>query len=295
MHKRVLGSLLASMFAALVLLGAVRSASADEDCCTPAITAKIAAAAGYVDIVGIKLGMPAQQALDLIKADNPAFNTLLDKRDVDLQFATTRVRSDGPKKQWVFAIQSTTAPNETGGAESIQADLTLPPTTQVIEYLSRGVTFPKNATPTVDNVIAGLKKKYGAPTWSQPIGSPELHWVFDAQGQLLTEAQMRKLGAGGGCNPVEGTPLIDPPASGYRGKQSVTMVECEKAGVTAVKAEINPTTTGGSMAGVLTVSMTSIPLLYNAVNATNVALDDLLRKSEEKRRQEADKVATPKL
>jgi hypothetical protein len=75
----------------------------------------------------------------------------------------------------------------------------------------------------------------------------------------------------------------------------VTETRCEKAGVTVMKAEINPTTTGGSMAGSLVVSMTSIPLLYNGVNTTNVALDDLLRKSEEKQRQEANKVATPKL
>jgi hypothetical protein len=62
-----------------------------------------------------------------------------------------------------------------------------------------------------------------------------------------------------------------------------------------VKAEINPTTTGGSMAGTLTVSMTSIPLLRDGINTTNAALDDLLKKSEEKQRQEANKVATPKL
>ena len=294
MRKRVLGSLPESMFAALVLVGAVRSASADEDCCTPATTAKIAAAAGYVDIVGIKLGMPAQQALDLIKADNPAFNTQLQKRDVDLQYATTRVHSTGPKKQWVFAIESTTALNDPGGGESIEADLTLPPTTQVVDYVSRSVTFPKNATPTVDNVIAGLKKKYGAPTLLQPIGSPQLRWIFDSQGQLLTEAQTVKLGAAS-CEPVTATPTIDPPATGYRGKQSVTTGQCEKAGVTVVKAEINPTTTGGSMAGTLTVSMTSIPLLRDGINTTNAALDDLLKKSEEKQRQEANKVATPKL
>ncbi len=75
----------------------------------------------------------------------------------------------------------------------------------------------------------------------------------------------------------------------------MTTVKCQKAGVTVVKAEIAPTTTGGSMAGSLTVSMASIPLLYNSVNATNVALDDLLRKFEEKQRQEADKLPAPKL
>ncbi len=291
MRKNVLGSLIESTFAAMILLGAVQSASADDDCCTPAITAKIAAAAGYVDIVGIKLGMPAQQALDLIKADNAALNTQLQKMDVDLQYATTRVRSSGPKKQWVSAIQSATA----DGSESIEADLSLPPTSQVVVYLSRSLAFPMNATPTVDNVIAGLKKKYGEPTTLQPIGSPELRWIFDSQGRLLNQAGLAKLGAPGGCDPVSAVPNIEPPGSGYRGKLAVTNGQCEKAGVTVVKAEVNPTTTGGSMAGRLIVSMASIPLLYNSVNTTNVALDDLLKKSDEKAHEEANKVATPKL
>ena len=295
MRKRVFGNMLVSIFAAAVLSGTAHRASADEDCCTPAITAKIAATMGFVDIAGIKLGMPAQEALNLIKAENAAFKTQLSNNQVDLQYATTRVPSTGPKKEWAFAITSTTTFSDASGGESIEADLTLPPTTQVVDYVSRTLAFPKNAIPTVDNLIASLKKKYGVPTLSQPIGNPQLRWIFDSQGQLLDEAQMRKLGAVAGCDPVTATPTINPPGSGYRGRQAVTTVQCQKAGVTVVKAEIAPTTTGGSMAGSLTVSMASIPLLYNGVNATNVALDDLLRKFEEKQRQDADKLPAPKL
>jgi len=293
MRKRVFGSMLGSIFASAVMSGTVHSASADEDCCTPAMTAKIAATLGFVDIAGIKLGMPAQEALNLIKADNTAFKTQLQTRDVDLQYATTRVRSTGPKKQWAFTIESATTVSDAGG-ESINADLTLPPTTQVVDYVSRTLTFPKNAIPTVDNIVASLKKKYGAPTLSQP--GPKLRWIFDSHGQLLNEAQMTKLGPLWLCDAVNATPAIDPPSSGYRGRQSVAAdAVCEKVGVTVVKAEIAPTATGGNMAGSLTVSMTSIPLLYNAVNATNVALDDLLKKTEEKQRHDADALPGPKL
>lgn len=70
---------------------------------------------------------------------------------------------------------------------------------------------------------------------------------------------------------------------------------CQKAGETVVRAQVIPTTTDDGMADTLAVSMTSIPLLYNGVNATHVALDELLRQSEEKQRQDADKLAAPKL
>jgi hypothetical protein len=293
MRKQVFGNMLVSIFAAAAACGAAHNAAADEDCCTPAITAKIAATLGFVDIAGIKLGMPAQEALNLIKADNAAFKTQVQNRDVDMQFATTRVRSTGPKKQWAFTIESTTNLSDASGGESITADLTLPPTTQVVDYVSRALTFATNATPTVDNLVASLTKKYGAPTIAQQ--GPKLRWIFDSQGQLLDDARMKKLGQLWLCDVVNATPAIDPPSSGYRGRQSVADPVCEKTGVTVVKAEITPTTTGGNMAGTLTVSMASIALLYNGVNATNVALDDLLKKNEEKQRQDADKLPAPKL
>src|SRR5262245_66408712 len=38
---------------------------------TPEATAKIAAKAGFLDVVGVKLGVPVKVALDAVKAHNP--------------------------------------------------------------------------------------------------------------------------------------------------------------------------------------------------------------------------------
>jgi hypothetical protein len=294
MRKIVLGNPVVFMFAAMVLLGAVQGAFAVDDCCTPEETAKIAASAGYIDVVGIKLGMPAKQAMELMKAANPALKIDLQKIEFNWECATTRVcNTSNQKKQWVSVVKGEVPYAEAKGGETIEAHLTLPPNQQVVYYLSRNLTFPKQATPTVENVVAGLKKKYGTPTSIQPIGSPELRWLFDSQGQLLDESRAMKLGVGS-CEPGTATPYLDPPASGYRGKTPVSMGQCEKAGVTVVKASVNPTTTGGNMAGVVMVNMVNVPLLRSAVDATNAVLDHLLKQYDEKKLHEAEKVGGPK-
>jgi len=282
----------------VVLIGAMliahSSSFAADDCCTPETTAKIAASAGYIDVVGIKLGMPAKQAMELMKAANPALKIDLQKIEFNWECATTRVcNTTGEKKQWVSVVKGEVPYAEAKGSETIEAHLTLPPNQQVVYYLSRNLTFPKQATPTVENVVAGLKKKYGTPTSIQPIGSPELRWLFDSQGQLLDESRAMKLMVGS-CEPGTATPHIDAPASGYRGRTPVSMGQCEKAGVTVVKASVNPTTTGGNMAGVVMVNMVNVPLLRSAVDATNAALDHLLKQFDDKKLQDAGKVDAPK-
>jgi hypothetical protein len=265
-----------------------------SDCCTPQATAKLAASAGYLDIVGIKLGMPAKQALEAMKADNPAFKIELQNVDFYWDCATKRVCDlSGQKKQWPSAIKGEVARTEAKGSETLEAHLTLPPNSQVVSYLSRTVIFPNNATPTIDNVLAGLRKKYGAPTYSQPIGIPQLKWFFDSQGHLLDEGRATKLGVGA-CQPGDSMPIFDVAGTGYRGKTAVSMGQCESAGVAIVMAQVSPTTTGGNMAGLVTVSMVNVPLLSSAVNTTNAALDHLLKEYDDKKLQQAEKVGGPK-
>ncbi len=107
-------NMLVSIFAAAVLSEGDR-ASADEDCCTPAITAKIAATTGFVDIAGIKLGMPAQQALNLIKAENAAFKTQLSNNQTSTCNTRRREsrrrarRSNGPSQSRAPLLSATRA------------------------------------------------------------------------------------------------------------------------------------------------------------------------------------------
>src|SRR5262249_27314238 len=46
-------------------------AASGDDCCTPEAMKKVAASIGFVDIVGIKLGMTPKEAVAAVKAYNP--------------------------------------------------------------------------------------------------------------------------------------------------------------------------------------------------------------------------------
>ena len=264
------------------------------DCCTPQATAKIAASAGYLDIVGIKLGMPAKQALEAMKADNPAFKIESQKVEFYWDCATKRgCNSTGEKKQWISSIIGEVAQTEAKGSETLEAQLTLPPNSPVVDYLSRTVVFPKNATPTIDNVLAGLRKKYGPPTSTQPIGISQLKWLFDSQGHLIDASRAMKLSVGS-CEPGTAIPVFNAPGAGYRGKTPVSDGSCVAAGVAVVTAQVSSTTTGGNLAGSVTVRMANVPLLFSAVNTTNAALDQVLKENEDKKLQQAEKVGGPK-
>jgi hypothetical protein len=132
-------------------------------CCTPETTAKLAASAGFIDIAGIKLGMPPQEALSAVKAENPAFKIDLVHMDAnwDLLAQLTSDASAAPKKRWAYGIQGEVNSTRSGGGfESVIVTLTVPPNPQVAFNIARKVEFPAQAPPTVENIVAGLRKKY---------------------------------------------------------------------------------------------------------------------------------------
>jgi hypothetical protein len=279
----------------------LNSSSFAEDCCTPEVTAKIAASAGFLDVVGIKLGTGAKQAMELMKAANPAFKIDLVKIDLDWDYLTKRIiGSSGPKKQWVYAIKGEVAVTGARGGEMIVVALTLPPSPQVAFYLGRWVEFPTQATPTIDNVLAGLRKKYGPPSYEQLIGIPQLRWIFDSQGQLIERSRKENglpiVNCQGLLGDKGGLPVWDlsPPASGFRGKTRVTGLGPQCESFVIVEAKVSPTTTGGNMAAQVGVSATHFPLYSSGVNTTNAALDHLLKQYDDKKLQDAGKVDAPK-
>ena len=289
--------------ALVVLIGAMliaqSSSVAADDCCTPEATAKIAASAGFLDVVGIKLGSGAKQAMELMKAANPAFKIELVKIDLDWDSLTKRIiGSSGPKKQWVYAIKGEVAVTGARGGEMIVVALTLPPSPQVAFYLGRWVEFPTQATPTIDNVLAGLRKKYGPPSYEQLIGIPQLRWIFDSQGQLIERSRKENGLPIANCQGLSGVGLpvwdLRPPASGFRGKTRVTGLGPQCEGFVIVEAQVSPTTTGGNMAAQVGIGATHFPLYSSGVNTTNAEFDHLLKEYEDKKLQDAGKVDAPK-
>lgn len=70
MRHRVTAGVMGSLLLGLGLFAFSHPIFAAEECCTPEATAKIAARAGFVDVVGIKLGMPVKEAMAAIKKHN---------------------------------------------------------------------------------------------------------------------------------------------------------------------------------------------------------------------------------
>ena len=131
------------------------------------------------------------------------------------------------------------------------------------------------------------------PETTAKIAAAKLKWTFDSQGRLLDEGQTAKLEVGA-CEPGTNMPIFDVAGTGYSGKTPVSMGQCESAGVSIVHATVSPTTTGGNMAALVTVSMVNVPLLRSGVNATNAALDHMLKQFDDKKLQDAGKVDAPK-
>jgi hypothetical protein len=153
---------------------------ASPDFGTPEGTAKIAAKAGFLDVVGIKLGMPAKEAVDALQAHNAGFKptplTLYEYVALPGVVMTPVLRAPNP-----------------GGPNAVSGDdftlfVTYAPNEAFLWGISRNMGFGReDSRPTVENTLAGLRKKYG-PESTQQVNS-RLIWIYDAQGQQVMGAK----------------------------------------------------------------------------------------------------------
>lgn len=157
------------------------------DCCTPETTARIAANAGFVDVVGIKLGMPVKEAVAAIKKHNPKLQTGTS--------AGSSYRFDLlPNVNFVDSVKAMGQ----GPSEVIDLYLTMPPNQDVVWFVSRSIDYDGDTRPTVANVIAALREKYGPEDGSMRdkslTGTGDLmdaYWVFDANGKKVSTQQAK--------------------------------------------------------------------------------------------------------
>ena len=144
---------------------------------TPGGTAKIAAKAGFLDLVGIKLGMPANDAQQALKTHNAAFRptplTLYEYEAMPGVIMTPVLYAPNPA-----------GPNASSG-DDFNLLLTYAPNEAYVWGIVRKLSFGREETrPTVNNTLAGLRQKYGQESARQ--ADSRLIWIFDAQGQLVT-------------------------------------------------------------------------------------------------------------
>jgi hypothetical protein len=144
---------------------------------TPEATARIAASAQSLDIVGVKPGMSFKAAQDAVKAHNANI-----KLEPQMKFEFEAL--PGVAITPVFSGQSKTAD---GGTEYIGILLTSAPNEPFVYGVWRDFSFgKKESMPTVDNIVTGLRKKYGQESVRE---DALLLWLFDAQKQQVMGAK----------------------------------------------------------------------------------------------------------
>lgn len=146
---------------------------------TAEATARIAAQAGFLEVVGIKLGMPAKKAVDALKAYNAGFkpipNTLYVYEALPGVVMTPELVAPNPA-----------GPNASAG-DYFNLFVTYAPNDAFVWGVVRNMGFGReDSRPTVENTLGGLKKKYGTESTRQP---NRLVWIYDAQGQQVTGAK----------------------------------------------------------------------------------------------------------
>jgi len=155
------------------------SAATGADCCTPEAMKKIAASVGFVDIVGVKLGMTPEQAVAAVKAYNP-----------NLKIVTLTARLEhpsGPPGNFVrvpYTIDAYTANNrqDLGPVEWIAMQFTMPPGPPLLAKVQRFTGFLVSQPVMTSNLVESLRKKYGQDNYA----STGRGWVYDSNGKLLT-------------------------------------------------------------------------------------------------------------
>ncbi len=183
--------------AGLLLAAAIPSAAAQGagqgtppgDCCSPEAMKKVAASLGFIDIVGIKLGMTPQQAFTAVKAFNP--NLKIDivngrlepgdapgtfKRVPQFAVAHTVGRQANPLSPVPYTLAD-------GSSDAIMMEFTIPPSPPLVGQIVRTVTFPEGQPVVASTLLGALEKKYGQEIVAEAYTRA---WVFDASGKLLT-------------------------------------------------------------------------------------------------------------
>ena len=189
--RRTTVPIIAVVLIALVSQLAPAGARADAsdspgDCCNPEAMKKIATSLGFVDIVGVKLGMSPQQALGAIRAYNP-------KLKIEIMNAFITIPSSSQIKVPHLVVAHTVNPRIVGGpggfnqmdgsSEEIVIEFTTPPSPALVAKITRQVVFPGDQPVPALNLLDSLRKKYGQESFSDGVSRD---WIYDSNGKLVT-------------------------------------------------------------------------------------------------------------
>ena len=152
---------------------------------TPDATAKIAAKAGFVDVVGVKLGTPLKAALDLLKTHNP--NLTMEPLAMPSYEALP-----GVVMTPMLTSKKNTNTSSNEEKEYVGLLVTEAPSEPFVWGIWREVSYEKEESrPTVETIMAGLRKKYGQESVNG--GGIRLIWMYDIQGQQVPTAKANEI------------------------------------------------------------------------------------------------------
>ena len=151
---------------------------------TPDATAKIAAKAGFVDVVGVKLGTPLKAVLDTLKTHNP--NLTMEPLAMPSYEALP-----GVVMTPLLTSKKNTNTSSNEEKEYVGLLVTEAPSEPFVWGMWREVSYEKEESrPTVETITAGLRKKYGQESVN---GGIRLIWMYDIQGQQVPTAKANEI------------------------------------------------------------------------------------------------------
>jgi hypothetical protein len=262
---------------------------------TPEATAKIAANAGFLDVVGVKLGLPLKAAVDAVKAHNP--NLKLEPQ-AKLEFEAL----PGVVMTPVIASTKNVSQASDPGAEYLGLLLTYAPNEAFVYGVWRDFWFTKQESrPPVDTILAGMRKKYGPE--SVRYENTRLLWLFDAQKQQVMGPKAKDIWQKCGGHWMTGASYDQGQILRQvtRGYYSVSDGRDEHGGIChshsliqAIYSADQPPGASQPLIMNVKVSASNHQLEASGVTATNVLLTREANKLAEKRKEEAAKRAGPK-
>jgi len=247
---------------------------------SPEATARIAASLGYLDVAGIKLGMPLNNTQALLKTINPKFQMTPQTEIIwPLDRSNTAAQPPPDAPNSVISVNAETFDGK-GNVETFRIEFAKHPNAPVVIGIHRKLGWAPGAGPGIDNLVNDLRKKYGPEslithqTTNNAQREITLRWYYDPSGVKLQGNLAQQPTAN--CFVVLGGP-----APGLCG----TLVVLDAA----VQAP------GNGVVSTLLVDVASHPLTDSARRATEAYLKAVDEDRAKRQRNDATGRPTPKL
>jgi hypothetical protein len=256
------------------------SAAAGAPQASAETTTKIAATLGYLDVAGIKFGMPLSNAMALLKTINPRFQYMPQVEIIwplDRSNTAAQPPADAPMSTISVAAESIAGG---GNVEVFRLAFASHPNAPIVVGIQRKLGWAPGTGPNFESLVDDLRKKYGPESLitSQTTNNVQrnitLRWYYEPNGAKLQGNLAQQ--PGGNCNVVS-----NGPAPGICG--------------TLLVFDAEVLASGNGVVSELRVEAESHPLMTTATGATNAYLKGVEQNRANQQRIESTERPRPKL